>query len=203
MYAKWQGIFFLFWRILASMAGKVSSTVTVFWCGHLSLRLRPSALFSHIQEARFIPFSLDKGWNLDAETSQRKHEHQIGSEIQHSTLHGVFLISQPLWCSKQIHRKGHILRRLSMGMNISWRFSGIEDSAQIFLQWVEKGRKSTLGCSRCTAADLVGLFMETPFSICLVPHPSSHLLLPWSWATFTHSDNAPDPLQGLIWFVQR
>lgn len=154
-------------------------------------------------KGRYIPFSLAKGWNLDAETSQWKPEHQIGSEIQHSTLHGVFLISQPVQCSKQTHRKGHILCHLSMGMNIDWGFSGIGDSAQIFLQWVEKGRRSTLGWSRCAAADLVGLFRETPFSICLVPHPSLHLLLLWSWATFTHSDNAPNPLQGLIWFVQQ
>lgn len=91
MYAKWQGVFFLFWRILASMTGKVSSAVTVFWCGHLSLRLRPSALFSHIQEGRYIPFSLVKGYNLDAETLQRKHEHQIGSEIQHSHFMESFL----------------------------------------------------------------------------------------------------------------
>ena len=93
MYAKWQGVFFLFRRILASMAGKVSNTVTVFWCGHLSHRLRPSALFSHIQEARYISFSLDKGWNSDVEKWQRKHKRQIGSEVSHPTVHGVFLIS--------------------------------------------------------------------------------------------------------------
>lgn len=93
MYGKWQSMFFLFWRILASMAGKVSSTVTVFWCGHLSNRLRPSALFSHIQEARYLSFSLDKGWSSDVGKWQRKDEKQIGSEGEYPTVHGIFLIS--------------------------------------------------------------------------------------------------------------